>query len=85
MRQRESAFKAVFSEHHLVPETPSDRSHFLEQSGAPSGAPRMASGAPTRKAGLRPASNFPQSISFLRAGEGIRTLDVDLGKVALYR
>jgi hypothetical protein len=51
---------------------------------APSGAPAVLGGAPNEKTGRALCSNRLIQFGFCGAGEGIRTLDVNLGKVALY-
>ncbi len=101
------AMEIRFEEHHWVLDSESKSIPRAEASGAPSGAPRMASGAPRtsgvrtkgaialqrRSPTVRKVPDFPQKAegqhrcwpSSRGAGEGIRTLDVNLGKVALYR
>ncbi len=70
--------------HHYAQKAYGFSGPFFSPGGAPSGAPRMASGAPNEKSRRGPAFFLANLLGFLRAGEGIRTLDVNLGKVALY-
>jgi len=82
MRRPEATPRIRFREHHSVPQNPGFEPPFRSRGGAPSGAPRMAGGAPTKKAGHRPALNCLAFFGFFRAGEEIRTLDVNLGKTS---
>ncbi len=70
--------------HHYVRNAYGFSGPFSSSGGAPSGAPRRASGAPNEKSRQGPAFNLSNLLWFFGAGEEIRTLDVNLGKVALY-